>query len=217
MRGERNMIDTKDINELAKKAAGNWQRFQCFAWFRQPEDAENWTIVYTSNRDSGPLDRANAAVIGDAMEPFAEDDDSDVAPESHDHWAVGHVDGYSIRVYRDGAITEAFQTWVDLQERMDDYPILDEGRYSAVLVEEQEESWENWARHDFVRAIEKEFDAELTANAETLRALFDELCERSNTYWEDHGSGVYIDISRILKAAEWDDIRPLVVEQENAG
>ena len=34
--------------------------------------------------------------------------------ESHNHWAVGHVDGFCIRVYRDGEITEAFKTYHDL-------------------------------------------------------------------------------------------------------
>ena len=41
--------------------------------------------------------------------------------EHHNHWAVGWVDGYAIRVYRDGKITEAFRTWHDLQARMNDY------------------------------------------------------------------------------------------------
>ena len=45
------------------------------------------------------------------MEPFTERDDPDVVMESHSHWAVGHVDGFSIRVYRDGEITEAFRTY----------------------------------------------------------------------------------------------------------
>ena len=55
------------------------------------------------------LDQSNADAIAEAMEPFTDGDDPDVVMESHDHWAVGHVDGFTIRVYRDGEITEAFK------------------------------------------------------------------------------------------------------------
>jgi hypothetical protein len=122
-----------DLNDAAKKAAGNWHDFQCFIWFRDRElaDADNWAIVYTSNRDSGLLDESNASVIAEAMKPFTEGDDPDVVFESHSHWAVGHVDGFSIRVFnQDGQITDAFEKYHELAERMDDYPILDETDYS---------------------------------------------------------------------------------------
>lgn len=126
------MLGIIDLEEAAKEAAGNWQRFNCFVWFRdrEIEDPEQWAIIYTHNRDSRLLDQSNAAFIAKAMEPFAEADDPDVVFESHHHWAVGHVDGFSIRVYRNGEITEAFKTYHELAERMDDYPILDEFDYS---------------------------------------------------------------------------------------
>jgi hypothetical protein len=50
--------------------------------------------------------------------------------EHHHHWAVGHVDGYSIRVFRDGRITEAFEAYHALAQRLADYPVLDEEDYS---------------------------------------------------------------------------------------
>ena len=93
-------------------------------------DAQNWAIVYTHNRDSGLLDQSNADAIAEAMELFTDGDDPDVVMESHSHWAVGHVDGFSIRVYRNGEITEAFKTYHHLSEQLDDYPILDEEDYS---------------------------------------------------------------------------------------
>ena len=118
------------VEDAAKLAAGNWHEFQCFCWYEQPDDADDWGIFYTSNRDSGLLDQSNAYVIGKALEPFAESDDPDVHFESHNHWAVGHVDGFSMRVLRDGQPTEAFKVYFDLQQRMADYPILDESDYS---------------------------------------------------------------------------------------
>jgi hypothetical protein len=50
--------------------------------------------------------------------------------ESHSHWLVGHVDGFSVRVFRDGEITEAFRIYHELAEQLADYPILDESDYS---------------------------------------------------------------------------------------
>jgi hypothetical protein len=135
------MIGTLDIEHAAKKAAGNWQRFESFMWFRDLEDSENWSIVYTSNRDSGLLEQSNAAVIKKTMEPFTEGDDPDVVMERHNHWAVGHIDGFSIRVFdQHGEITEAFQAYYELLERMDNYPILDEDDYSN---REAEATFEN--------------------------------------------------------------------------
>ena len=62
---------------------------------RDLDDPDNWAIIYTHNRDSGLLDQSNADAIAEAMEPFTDGDDPDVVMESHDHWAVGHVDGFS--------------------------------------------------------------------------------------------------------------------------
>ena len=75
--------------------------------------------------------------------------------ESHSHWAVGHVDGFSVRVFHgNGEITEAFTTYHELAERMADYPILDESDYSereldATLSNIKEAAWR----------LKNEFDA----------------------------------------------------------
>src|SRR4051812_32101983 len=106
------MLGEMTLEDAAAQAAGNWRRFTCFVWDRQREidDPDAWAIIYTYNRDSGLLDLSNASVIAEAMEPFTDGDDPDVVMESHSHWAVGHVYGFSIRVYRDGEITDAFKT-----------------------------------------------------------------------------------------------------------
>lgn len=123
---------TTSLEDRANKLAGNWKKFDSFAWFRRREieDAESWAIIYTHNRDSGLLDQSNAEVITKALDPFTDGDDPDVVFESHSHWAVGHVDGFSMRVLKDGDITEAFRVFHELEERMDDYPVLDESDYS---------------------------------------------------------------------------------------
>ncbi len=120
------------LEEAAEESAGNWKRFQCFIWWREQEmeDADQWTIHYTHNRDSGLLDQSNAAQINKALRPFTEGDDADVMEESHTHWAVGHVDGFSIRVYRNNEITDAFRTFHRLMESLACYPILNEEDFS---------------------------------------------------------------------------------------
>lgn len=120
-----------DVEELAKKAAGNHLKFESFAWHHPPEDEEKWTLVYTCNRDSRLLEESNAAAIDKEMEKFTEGDDPDVRSERHDHWAVGWVDGYAIRVYDShGAVTAAFRRWVELHDQLSDYPVLDDEDYS---------------------------------------------------------------------------------------
>lgn len=125
-------IGTMDLEEAAKSASGNWMRFPSFVWWRAKdiEDSEQHAILYTHHRDSGLLDQSNAAVIAKALEPFTEGDDPDVTFESHNHWAVGHIDGFAMRVFRDGEITEAFKIYHELQERMDNYPVLSDEDYS---------------------------------------------------------------------------------------
>lgn len=148
-------IGEMTLEDAAKEAAGNWKSWSCFVWDRERDipDSDNWAIIYTSNRDSGLLDQSNADAIAEAMNPFTEGDDPDVVMESHDHWACGHVDGFSIRVYRDGEITEAFRTYHDLMEQLDGYPILNEEDYcerelDATLENITDAAWR--VKHEFV-------------------------------------------------------------------
>jgi hypothetical protein len=121
-----------ELEQAAHEAAGNWAKFSSFCWFRKSDlrSPADWAVIYTHNRDSGLLDQSNASVIEKAMKPFSEGDDLDVVFESHSHWAVGHVDGFSVRVFKNGEITKAFETYHELAQQLDDYPILDESDYS---------------------------------------------------------------------------------------
>lgn len=121
---------TPDYKTPAQQATGNWRKFESFVWHRQPDDAENWCIVYTNNRDSKLLEQSNAEAIQAEMEEFTQGDDPDCISERHDHWAVGWTDGYSIRVYRGKETTPAFERWCDIQNRLSDYPVLDDEDYS---------------------------------------------------------------------------------------
>ena len=187
-----------DIEDAATKAAGNWQRFTCFVWFRDSEitDADQWAVIYTHHRDSGLLDQSNAAVIRRSLVPFTEGDDPDVVFESHSHWAVGHIDGFSVRVFRDGTITDAFRTYHELAVRIDDYPILDESDYSERELEatfanitdaawrlkndfELPEDWESdvfsWLSDHNDRALENTDDQGGYPDEDALRDAFEAL------------------------------------------
>ena len=192
-----NRIGELDLQEAAELAAGNWRDFECFVWYRDDiDDAENWGIIYTHNRDSGLLDQSNAAAITKELEPFTDSDDPDVVMESHDHWAVGHVDGFSIRVFRDGKITDGFKRYHELAEAMDAYPILDEHDYSSREYEatveniadaawrlkddyELPDDWQcevyDWLSDNDSGAIENSDDQGGYPSEESLRAAFEAL------------------------------------------
>jgi hypothetical protein len=197
------MINTLELETLANEAAGNWQHWSCFAWFGKPDNAEQFTLVYTSNRDSDTLDLANAKAIDDELSQFI--DDGDVIRQSHSHWAVGHVDGYAIRVRDENGITAAFRCWCALQEKLADYPILDESLFSEMEMESQNESWQLWAQADFRRAIERSLDVEIDSAAD-LSEIFQTACDRSNTYWE----GDSIDVERAADVVTLADVAVVV-------
>ena len=92
------------------------------------------------------------------LSPFTEGDDPDVVAESHSHWAVGSLAGWSIRVYgKDGQITDAFRAYCDIKDRLEGYPVLNESdfserEYNATLENYRSELWatekqlpEGWA------------------------------------------------------------------------
>lgn len=139
-----NRIGDLDLEDAAQEAAGNYQRWNSFAWFRDSEleRPEDWFIYYGHHRDSTLLDRSNSIQIGMALKPFidAETDDPDVIEEDHSHFLCGWIKGWSVRVFRDGQITEAFKVLHGLLERMAIYPILCEHHYSEI---ELDATWDN--------------------------------------------------------------------------
>lgn len=121
------MTNHNYAESLAKELVGNHRKFESFAWFDKPEDDEEWCIVYTHNRDSGLCDASNAKVIAAGMKEHMSDDCHEFRSS---HWACGWVEGYAIRVYANGSLTAAFQAWASFQEKLENYPLLDESDYS---------------------------------------------------------------------------------------
>lgn len=186
------------IEEAAERAAGNWQDFECFVWFRRNEieDPENWAIIYTHHRDSGLLSLSNASVFQTALERFTDGDDPSVVFETHSSWLVGHIDGFSIRVFRDGKITDAFRKYHELAESESNYCILDEEdfsrrEYEATLENIGEAAWRlkrgfdlpdewetdvyDWLWQNRDHAVECVGDNGAWPEEDDLRAAFDAL------------------------------------------
>lgn len=173
------VTDWSDVKSAAEALAGNWKDFDSFCWHRayDLEDADAWMIWYTSHRDAGLLEQSNEQAINERLKPFAEGDDPDLVFESHSHWAVGHVDGFSVRVFKpDGTITPAFEEFCRIKEELEAYPVLDESDYSK-----------------------REYEATLENYREELWRLRDELPEgwegRVYEWFNDHGMDRYIENS----------------------
>lgn len=124
------MIDyNTPIEEIAKKAAGDWKKIDNFVWFDSPEDEDTWTIISPEHRDSTLIDKSNSEAIQAAL--GADEFSDDVIIGSATHWAVGWVTHICIRVYdAAGNITPAFRELVDIQLRLQEYPVLDDEDYS---------------------------------------------------------------------------------------
>jgi hypothetical protein len=143
-------INWSDVEAAANEMAGNWRNFESFCWHKSYDldDPDAWTIIYTSNRDSGLLAQSNEQAINEMLDKYTEGDDPDIVFERHSHWAVGHVDGFSVRVYRpDGTITDAFKEVCRIQERLEDYPLLDESDYSERELEATLENYRSEIGH----------------------------------------------------------------------
>ena len=125
-------LGNMDLEDAAQAAAGNWRSFDCFFWLRGDDlpDAENWTVIYTHHRDSDLMDQSNAAAIEAELDTFTQGNNPDVVAESHSHFLVGWMGGFSIRVFKRGRITEAFRKWHELAQRLADYPVLNTDDYS---------------------------------------------------------------------------------------
>lgn len=135
------MTNEEHIEELAKKLAGNFLKFECFAMSNKPKNPEKWCIVYTHNRDSGIMERSNARVIHRLLETYLNDD---CQVFEANHWACGWVSGYLMLIWdADGNITPWFKEYAEAVIAMEDYPILDEMDHSELENEDANQTWSN--------------------------------------------------------------------------
>ena len=142
----------EDIKVLAKQEAGNHLKFGSFVWHSPPWDDEgmgdehDWSMYYTRNRDSALLEQSNHAYIKKAMEPYEED--GTAIDERHGCWAYGWREGFAIRVFKQGEVTDAFKVWMNMQDAMSNYPLLDEEDHSNRELEATLDNIKNYIAED---------------------------------------------------------------------
>ena len=117
--------------ECAEYYVGNFLKWDSFCWLRErPEDIEQWCIIETHHRDSPVIDFSNGEYFRKKLMPFTEGEDPDVKSFGSNHWAVGWVEGWAIRVYGpDGKITKAFKALYRIFKTRELASILDEADY----------------------------------------------------------------------------------------
>lgn len=197
------------MEKVLEKLAGNWQRFDSFSWWGRDNenvpDPERWALVYTVNRDSSPLERANAKAIDAELEQWTEGDTPDVIPERHTHWACGWVDGYAIRVFTpEGEPTPAILRYLELSNFLtNDYPVLDDTLYEKELEEDREETWRNCCLSEFVRALERHHGVEVIMDdTDALRSFCETAGDAIGEYWEEDSGRSYLNVERIAQSID---------------
>jgi hypothetical protein len=101
---------------------------------------------------------------------------------------------------------------VDFLNQLQVYPSIDDDRLSNLEQEGITEAWTSWASREFLQGIEKRFDTDLVeVKDEVLRAVFEDVAERINEYWECEGNEpyMYIRIKKVVEAMTQDDINKL--------
>lgn len=143
-----------------------------FSYWGDDDTFRTWALgPVVETRDSDCLQRSNAAAIKAALAPFTDS----WRVERCSHWAVGWVDHLSFRVFpgeppawatddtpgdcEPGEVDEVIRVLVELSDRMEDYPALDESGWSEL---ENEECWRFWSG-EFGRLLKD-------GNEETLQA-----------------------------------------------
>lgn len=113
-------------------------------------------------------------------------------------------------------MTKAPRAALEFFAALEDYPCADESDLSELEAEREDEAWENWARSDFRREIEKRFELELSDGLpdERLYEIFHEACEASGQYWEHTSEGPYIDMRRVVTKVSLEALEEYVVKDE---
>lgn len=208
----------KDVATAAKKLAGNWQRFESFAWHgrHEVERPEDCAILNLTHRDSDLLDESNEHAIEEALSEFPE---TDVWHESHSHWAVGHTNALVIRcIDAEGMPTEAFKVLHELAMSLADYPVLDEDDFSDRQCETADKAWDDYGVKDFRGELRRAFPRrEMVIGwipEEHLRTVWHAMAEdQLGGESEIHeGNGVYFPFDRALKRMTWTDFRRIMLD-----
>lgn len=197
-------MDEEFVLDLAKGKAGNYLRFSSFVLDREVRDlmvpAEDWCIVYTSNRDSDLLDESNEHALLERLKDHLGwiGDGHDAEACRHSCWAHGYLDGLYLRVYKDGKVTGAFRVYAQAMHDMEQYPILDDEDHSRRVSEQTSLNVLDVVktvagRHDTTPAYEE-------AGDQAHYLVEDWLVENEPGELEDEGHGGYPSTESVTRA-----------------
>lgn len=95
---------------------------------------------------------------------------------------------------------------VETLEKLADYPLIDEEAHSNLEIERQQEDWESWARSDWKRALEDEFNVDLDDMAQAdLDASFwqnQNIQDRRGDWFFAEGISTCFRFERCVKAID---------------
>lgn len=128
-----------------------WTRPECYVgatW-------EGWFVFLGQNRDSDCLTRSNFQCAFARLEAHATDLESEdcksVQIVSENHWAVGWVEWIAIHESNAPAVAEAGA----MLKKLEGYPVLNEGHWSEMELNEYFEAWNSYGHREFVRELER--------------------------------------------------------------
>lgn len=214
----------KERDSARLESRRNGLRFDCrfTLW-----DESDWETLGTYGRwnNDGPRDRGGPY----ALVNYCSGSDYSgtlVERSNHDVWEKTFADGEGAwwRSVSGGYSTFAIvvrvaelpEEAIEFIEGLDSYCIADESAHSELETEAQDESWNNWARRDFARAIAARFnvDADLDDGPDAQQALselFWRLSDETGTYWENQQGGeMYVDLDRVVAAVTTEDLDTLI-------
>jgi hypothetical protein len=124
------------------------------------------------------------------MKPFIRN--GTAVEQRFSHWLCGWVEGYAIRVYgaKRKVITAAFKEWCKISHELEEYPVLDDERYSNMEYEAAIES---------IKANVPTLD-EAKAPKNWANKVFGKIFDSNPEILQERDGSVYVDEEVIVKA-----------------
>lgn len=119
-------------------------------------ESGDWLIVISVHRDSDCLSRSNYDAVKEILGAIEGAVDH-LSEERSSHWAVGWVDCLIIDPSWDAGVARVGE----IRRGLEDYPVVDEEKWSQYEQEEADEVWKNcydWEeRVDYIRKYRSQF------------------------------------------------------------
>lgn len=166
-------------------------------------------------RDSDILTQCNYECVIKAFENIGYDGESDnpendlIQVHSFNHWACGYFDLILVNPFNETAVNLA----IELTESLNNYPVLNDERFSELQLEDQYKSFKNCYKSDYISELEKQFpeltDCLYDIDNDILYEYFNSVADSCGIEWELDSSGSNIDYDSIAENSEPDAIRKL--------